>query len=134
MIPRLFAPLLLTVLTALAAGACRRERPRPVVLTVVRGTEPFWSVDVRSDGMQFSRLGADSTFYPYARPDFDADGRAVYRTKRFTADPLLMLVIARGDCRDGMSDQHYSGSAVLTRGDSTWRGCATMVPDSLDAR
>ena len=77
-------------------------------------------------------LGASSGDFGSA--DFDADGRAVYRTKRFSADPLLMLVIARGDCRDGMSDTRYPGSAVLTRGDSTWRGCATVVPDSLQAR
>ena len=134
MIPRLFAPLLLVVLTGLAAGACRRERPQPIVLTIVRGTEPFWSIDVRSDGMQFSRLGADTAFYPYAPPDFDADGRAVYRSKRFGADPLLTLVIERTDCSGGTSGQHYPGTAVLTRGDSTWRGCATVVPDSVASR
>jgi putative lipoprotein len=134
MSPRLLAPLILTVLAGLSASACRRERPTPVVLTVARGTEPFWSVDVRSDRVQFSRLGADSAVYPYAPPDFDADGRAVYRTKRFGVDPLLMLVIERGDCSDGMSDQRYPGRAVLTRGDSTWRGCATVVPDSLGGK
>jgi uncharacterized membrane protein len=134
MSPRLLAPLILTALAGLSASACRRERPTPVVLTVARGTEPFWSVDVRSDRVQFSRLGADSAVYPYAPPDFDADGRAVYRTKRFGVDPLLMLVIERGDCSDGMSDQRYPGRAVLTRGDSTWRGCATVVPDSLGGK
>jgi putative lipoprotein len=125
------ASLTLLTLVGLSAGACRRERPTPVVLTVARGTEPFWSVEVRSDRVQFSRLGADSAVFPYAPADFDADGRAVYRTKRFGADPLLMLVIERGDCSDGMSDQRYPGRAVLTHGDSTWRGCATVVPDSL---
>jgi uncharacterized membrane protein len=132
--PRLLAPVLLMALAALSASACRRERPAPVVLTVARGTEPFWSVEVRSDRVQFSRLDADSAVYPYAPPDFDADGRAVYRTKRFGVDPLLTLVIERGDCSDGMSDQHYPGRAVLTRGDSTWRGCATVVPDSLGGK
>jgi uncharacterized membrane protein len=132
--PRLLATLLLPALAAFAASACRRERPKPVVLTVARGTEPSWSVDVRSDGMQFTRLGVDSTYYPYAPPDFDADGRAVYRSKRFGADPLLTLVIERTDCIGGASGQRYPGTAVLTRGDSTWRGCATVVPDSLDAR
>ncbi len=134
MSPRLLAPLALLALTGLSAGACRRERPEPVVLTVARGTEPFWALEVRSDRVQFSRMGIDSTVYPYAPPDFDADGRAVYRTKRFSADPLLTLVIERGDCSDGMSDQRYPGSALLTRGDSTWRGCATIVPDSLEVR
>ena len=128
---RLLAPIILLALTGFSVGACRRERPQPVVLTVARGTEPFWALEVRSDRVQFSRMGIDSTVYPYAPPDFDADGRAVYRTKRFSADPLLTLVIERGDCSDGMSDQHYPGSAILTRGDSTWRGCATIVPDTL---
>ncbi len=132
--PRLLATLLLPALAAFAASACRRDRPQPVVMTVARGTEPFWSVQVRTDGMQFTRLGIDSSYYPYAPPDFDASGRAVYRSKRFGADPLLTLVIERSDCRDGMSEQRYPGKAVLTRGDSTWLGCATVVPDSLDAR
>lgn len=131
MSPRLFTPLALLALTGLAAGACRRERPEAVVQTVARGTEPFWALEVRSDRVQFSRMGIDSTVYPYAPPVFDAEGRAVYRTKRFSADPLLTLVIERGDCSDGMSDQRYPGSAILTRGDSTWRGCATIVPDTL---
>lgn len=122
---------LLVVLGSLAVGACARERPAPVVITVARGTEPFWSVNVRTDRVLFSRLGADSAIYPYSAPSFDADGRAVYRTKRFGVDPLLTLVIQRGDCSDGMSDQQYPGSASLTLGDSTWRGCATIVPDTL---
>lgn len=125
--------LVLTALSALATGACRRERPQPVVMTVALGNEPFWSVDVRSDGLHVSPLDADSAIYPYAPPDFDADGRAVYRTKRFSVDPLLTLIIERMDCRDGMSGQRYPGTAVLTRGSSTWRGCATVVPDSLKA-
>jgi len=131
MIPRVFAPLLLIVCTGLAASACRRERSQPIVLTVARGTEPSWSVDVRSDGIQFTRVGIDSSYYPYAPPDFDADGRAVYRSKRFGADPVLTLVIERTDCSGGTSGQRYPGTAVLTRGDSTWRGCATVVPDSV---
>ncbi len=128
---RIADPLLLIALGSLALGACTRERPAPVVMTVARGNEPFWSVEVRTDRVLFSQLGADSAVYPYAPADFDADGRAVYRAKRYGADPLLMLVIQRGDCSDGMSDQRYPGSAVLTRGDSTWRGCATVVPDTV---
>lgn len=126
--------LFLLALAGLSLGACSRERPVPVVRTVARGTEPFWSVEVRSDRVLFTRLGADSAVYPYAPPVFADDGRAVYRTKRFSVDPLLMLVVTRGRCSDGMSDQQYPGNAVLTRGDSTWRGCATIVPDSGAAR
>ena len=131
---RLLAHLLVIALAGVSAGACRRERPQPVVFTVARGTEPFWSVEVRSDRVQFNRMGVDSTVYPYAPPDFDADGRAVYRVKRFNVDPLFVLVVARGDCSDGMSDRRYSGTAEVTRGDSTWRGCATVVPDSVKAK
>jgi uncharacterized membrane protein len=131
---RLSASVILMALAGLSLGACRRERPAPVVLTVASGTEPVWSVEVRSDLVQFSRPAADSAFYPYTPPVFDADGRAIYRSKRFGADPLLTLVIERSECRDGASERRYPGSAVLTRGDSTWRGCATVVPDSVEAR
>ncbi|WP_411279289.1 COG3650 family protein [Gemmatimonas sp.] len=131
---RIVAPLLLLGVGSLAVSACAGERSAPVVLTVARGTEPFWLANVRTDRVLFSRAGADSAVYPYAPPDFDADGRAVYRTRRFGVDPLLTLVIQRGDCSDGMSDQRYPGRAVLTRGDSTWRGCATIVPDPVEAK
>lgn len=131
MIHRIAAPLALIAVGSFALSACRRERAAPVVMTVARGNEPFWSVDVRTDRLLLSRLGMDSVAYPYAPADFDADGRAVYRARRFGDDPLLTLVIERGDCSDGMSDQRYPGSAVLTRGDSMWRGCATILPDSV---
>ena len=108
-----------------------RVRPKPVVLTVAIGTEPFWSVDVYSGFMRLRRPGADSTVHPYSAPEFDADGRAVYRSYRFSADPAFTLVIARGECRNGTSERRYPASAVLTRGDSTWRGCATTVPNPV---
>ncbi len=130
---RIPASLLATAMIRLSLVACTRERTAPVVVTMARGTEPFWNVEVRTDRVRFSRLGADSVIYPYAPPTMDADGRFVYRTKRFGVDPLLTLVIERGECSDGMSDQRYPGSALLTRGDSTWRGCVTTVPDTLAA-
>lgn len=133
-IRQISARLVLPALVGLAFSACERKRQAPVVMTVARGTEPFWSVEVRTDRMLFSRPLGDSALYPYTPPVFDADGRAIYRAKRFGADPLLMLVVTRGDCSDGMSDQRYPGTAVLTRGDSTWRGCATVVPDSSAKR
>jgi uncharacterized membrane protein len=111
-----------------------RVRPKPVVLTVAIGTEPFWSVEVHSGFMQFRRTGADSTVHPYSAPEFDADGRAVFRSYRFSVDPQFTLVIARGECRNGTSERRYPASAVLTRGDSTWRGCATTVPDPVRMR
>lgn len=121
-------------LVGLSLVACTRERTAPVLVTMARGTEPFWNVEVHSDHLRFSRLGTDSLIYPYAPPTVEADGRLVYRTKRFGVDPLLTLVIERGACSDGMSDQRYPGSAVLTRGDSTWRGCVTTVPDTLGVK
>ena len=111
-------------------SACTRERSVPVVQTVARGQSPFWSVEVRTDRLLFREQPSDSVAYPYAPPDVDAEGRMVYRAKRYGNDPLLTLIIERGECRDSTSQDRYPGSALLTRGDMTWRGCATVVPDT----
>jgi uncharacterized membrane protein len=114
--------------------SCRRERKPPTVLTVAHGTEPFWSVEVRSDRIRFTRLGADSLFYPYAPAKVEADGRLVYRSIRFGADTALILVIERGDCTDGMSDQHFPAFGTLVHGGVAQRGCASAVPDTTSKR
>jgi uncharacterized membrane protein len=120
---------LLLVAATLSLASCKRTRTPPVEITRALGTEPFWGVDVRSDRILLTRVGADSAVYPYAPATIDTTtGRAIYRTKRFGVDPLLVLVIDRGDCSDGMSDTRYPAMAALSVGDSTWRGCATVAP------
>ena len=116
--------------STVALSGCTRGRSVPVVQTVARGQSPFWSVEVRTDRLLFREQPSDSVAYPYAAPDVDAEGRMVYRAKRYNDDPLLTLVIERGECRDSTSQDRYPGSALLTRGDMTWRGCATVVPDT----
>jgi uncharacterized membrane protein len=131
---RLLSTVILLGAMALSLASCRRERKPPVLLTVAHGTEPFWAVEVRSDRMLFTRLGADSLFYPYAPASVDPDGRLVYRSIRFGADTALILVIERGDCSDGMSDQHFPAFGTLVHGGVALRGCATAVPDTTSKR
>jgi uncharacterized membrane protein len=114
---------------ALSIASCRRTRTPPMEITRALGTEPFWGVDVRTDRILLTRVGADSAIYPFTPATIDtATGRAIYRAKRFGADPLFVLVIDRGDCSDGMSDTRYPAVAALSVGDATWHGCATVLP------
>lgn len=123
-------------LLALAvASACRRAPRERVVEWTAIGTEPFWSVEVASDGIVWRRPNVPPVVVPPisaspVRPK-DANPRdttaivaRVWRSRRSSGEPMLELVVRNGPCRDGMSDRSYPASAEVRWRDSTWVGCA----------
>jgi uncharacterized membrane protein len=108
-------------LALLALGACQpaapQDRPTPAPAAPppapaayagdfdVRGTEPFWAVEIREGG---------ST---------TVDGQALAVTLREDAA-----------CSDGMSDRAYPYAAVVVFGSETWRGCAARPAPAPRAR
>ena len=87
---------------------------QPVSLT---GTEPFWSVTVKSDSITLDRPGAEQKHY--MPTDFVVNGnRATLQTGALT------LTLAVATCSDGMSERRYPLTAEAHVGKEILRGCA----------
>lgn len=99
-------------------------------ITRAIGTEPFWAVDVRTDRIMLSRPGVDSLVYPYTPVVVSDSGAFVYASRRYADDTTLTLTITPGTCSDGMSDRTYPAKATAERGMVTFKGCATVLPDT----
>lgn len=109
-------------------GAARVQRPAPASVDsgfVARGTEPFWSVTIRVDGIRFQEPDRiDGIAGDYAPPVQDG-ARIVYRTTLRDTVPLpLEIAIEPKPCSDGMSDRTYPYAAVAKIGDRVLQGCA----------
>jgi uncharacterized membrane protein len=85
------------------------------------GTEPFWAVTIRADGLTLSRPGEDDLRTANAGPVI-AQGAATWAIAGGPAPFTLRLT--EETCSDGMSDRHYAFKAVLVFKDKTLYGCA----------
>ncbi len=91
------------------------------------GTEPGWSVEV----------GGGSTPRLQAELDYGERRIEVARTRKTddgyvgsTADGIAVsLTTAKEACSDGMSDNAYPASAILTVGGKTYRGCGRLLTE-----
>ena len=87
---------------------------QPVSLT---GTEPFWTVTVKTDGITLDRPGMDEKHY--MPTDFVINGnRATLQTGELT------LTLAVATCSDGMSERRYPVAAEAHVGAEVLKGCA----------
>ncbi|ATQ41188.1 COG3650 family protein [Caulobacter mirabilis] len=86
----------------------------------LRGTEPFWSVDIKGGEMTLTRpeppaVKATGVTFAYI------DGHGVWTGQ---ADGKLMVAtLTKGDCSDGMSDLKYPYVAEVKLGAETLKGC-----------
>ena len=94
------------------------------------GTEPFWAIKIRADGLTFSRPGVEDVKSANAGPVIEND-RATWTVA--DGPTPFKLTLTKGDCSDGMSDRHYAMNAVLVFGDKTMYGCAA-TPASIAAQ
>jgi uncharacterized membrane protein len=85
------------------------------------GTEPFWAVTIRGDGLTFSRPGEDDV--RNANPGAVIAKEAATWTIAGGSAPFK-LTLTKEACSDGMSDRHYAFKAVLAFQDKTLYGCA----------
>jgi uncharacterized membrane protein len=93
---------------------------------VVRGNEPFWSVNISRNGIIYSTPESPNRRYPYT-PPISAAGRPpdLVRVYRLNGQPSGLLVIKKVDsCSDTMSDIVYPYSATLILGNRVLDGCA----------
>jgi len=94
------------------------------------GTEPFWAINIRADGLTFSRPGVEDAKSANPGPVIE-DGRATWTIA--DGPTPFKLTLTKGDCSDGMSDRHYTLSAVLVFENKTMYGCAA-TPAAIAAQ
>lgn len=87
------------------------------------GTEPFWAVEVRPEGLKLMRPGEEDRVYPNPGPRVEG-AKAVWPAQG------LVLTLTEGQCSDGMSDRIYAWYAEITLPDVTMKGCAAR-PETL---
>jgi uncharacterized membrane protein len=91
------------------------------------GTEPFWSVQIRSDTLSLTR--PDQPAVTVANPGVVEDGQAAtWTTSAFT------VRLTPGQCSDGMSDRQYPYTATMTTTDGDLKGCAGPPRDVTEVR
>jgi len=86
------------------------------------GTEPFWSIAIVDDQLTYSRLGqSERRTARISRSE--GEGRLVLNGD--LAGTAISVVIAPGDCSDGMSDRTYPYSVKVRYGDEMLEGCGS---------
>lgn len=84
------------------------------------GTEPFWGLSIRPDGLILTR--PDHAAVRAANPGPAYDGK----TAVWTA-PELTATLTPTHCSDGMSEREYPYAAVVVVAGVTLKGCARPV-------
>lgn len=92
------------------------------------GTEPFWSIDISSEGIVFQSPESSPVTYPYRAAQNNA-GSIEFNTSlnTNTESSTLKVVLTPGNCSDGMSDIQYPYSAEVVRDGQRLRGCAKEI-------
>jgi uncharacterized membrane protein len=84
------------------------------------GTEPFWGLSIRPDGLTLTR--PDRPIIEVANLGPTHDGK----TAVWSSGPVVAR-LTPGHCADGMSDRDYPYVAVVQAGTETLKGCARPV-------
>ena len=89
----------------------------------LRGTEPFWSLTIRSDRLMLSRADGGDFTAPNNGPQADGD-MAVW-----DGGPLK-VTLAEKPCADGATERNYAFTATVELTDvAPLKGCANRVPE-----
>jgi len=93
------------------------------------GTEPFWSVEITSEGMTYrAPEHPDGIVFPYAAPAIE-DSTVSFESSRTDAMPRTLKVsIHWRPCSDGMSDRRYLYASEAWLDHVELHGCARYVP------
>lgn len=83
------------------------------------GTEPFWSIQFTSQGLEFQPLGSDKQHFIIEHSQLSPQRRHYHFAQG-------SLRLERGICSDNMSDSLYGWRSTLTITDTTYQGCATL--------
>ncbi len=125
----------LTASAQLAGTAFNCQRLQPVlfdrVVFTAHGAEPSWRADVfAGGGVRFYAEASDVSMDPYllvGTSDSNPINESV-RVIAFSSDSRAgKLQIFPEDCQNGLSDQEYSMTALLSVANSNFRGCAEVI-------
>jgi len=84
------------------------------------GTEPFWGLSIRPDGLTLTR--PDHPVLQAANPGPAHQGKSAVWSA-----PGLKATLTPTHCSDGMSDRDYPYAATVVVGAETLKGCARPV-------
>ncbi|WP_427790714.1 COG3650 family protein [Brevundimonas diminuta] len=91
----------------------------------VLGNEPFWTVEIKSDGLIYS--GLDRAEQKAANPGPTLQGNLASWAAKTEAGNDLAITLTATDCSDGMSDRTYPLTAKVEIGGETLTGCAAAT-------
>ena len=89
------------------------------------GTEPFWGLEIRSDGLTFSGVDRPEKVGAAVLPTMQGNA-ATWRTKTLDGMSLTATLTAQS-CSDGMSDRTYPLTAHVQVGPDGFDGCAAST-------
>ena len=84
------------------------------------GTEPFWAVNIRRDGLTLTGVDRPKLTAPNPGP---ATGSKKATWDAPVAGGALRIELEELNCSDGMSDRTYPYTATVRIGDETLKGC-----------
>jgi uncharacterized membrane protein len=135
--------IVLAAASALALSACSSETgepaappaaPEPAAVLAgvdltqpvsVRGTEPFWGIDLNGAELVYS--GVDRPEQRAPRPEPLLQGTVATYVATTTAGTPISIMLAATECSDGMSDRTYPLSARVKVGEEELTGCAAST-------
>ena len=93
---------------------------------VARGNEPFWNLDISTNGMVFKEMGQPEIHFPAAQPDILEEGFLYESTTEVEGKTIsLQAKIVREDCKDSMSGERFAFTAEVTISGRQLNGCAS---------
>lgn len=128
------------LVSALALAACQEKASEPLVapgaaheLAGVKldqslralGNEPFWGVDIETDGMAYKPMEGEVMAVDHGGPE--VTGNVAIWTGKDAKGTTLKVTLTGTDCSDGMSDRTYPLTAQVQLGDVTLNGCAAST-------
>lgn len=84
------------------------------------GTEPFWSGEVRGDGLTYSTPSSPAGTRVAVKRFAGRNGLGLSGT---LGDKTLDMTVTPGSCSDGMSDRRFPFTVTLRLGDEVREGC-----------
>lgn len=118
----------------ISSGAAAKPLPKPAPQAAPQlkavGNEPFWSLTVKSQGIEFQRAGEAIVRFPYSKPTSaigrPADLVQVYQLKNSAHQGVVVVNrMVDSSCNDTMSDNRYPFSVTIVIDGQVLSGCAS---------